>query len=148
MPYVRQNSLGNQLVDPDDRLLVSDRYRLNDEGPIFINSEGELFSIIIAGECNNRVEQIREVDGQIEVEIDGHRYTSHRGDEVVLLNRLGTPAYLFYKMSMELKRIVSIATNREVLHWQFDQLQGTGKTYHLRKSTLIPGHISQSNSKC
>jgi hypothetical protein len=127
---------------------VDDRFRLHDEGPVFINSEGELFSIIIAVDCNDHIEQVREANEGIEVKIKGHSYTSHLYDEVVLVNRLRTPTYLFYRSDMKLKKILSIATNRRVLHWQFDQLQGIMGAYHLRKSTLIPGHITHRIPRC
>ena len=129
---------------------MDDRFRLNDEGPIFINAEGELFSVIIAVEIDERIQQIkeREADRGVEVLINGYWYIPHRADEVVLLNHLGIPTYLFYRSDMELKRILSIATNRIILHWEFDQLRGTVGTYHLRKSTLIPGHLGQDIPRC
>jgi len=46
---------------------MNDRFRLHDEGPIFINSEGELFSIIIAHDCDDTIDQIREVNEGVEV---------------------------------------------------------------------------------
>ena len=139
---------GAQGANPDVVGPIDDRFRLHDEGPIFINSEGELFSIIIATDCNDLVEQVTEANEGVEVTIKGQRYTSHLLDEVVLVNHLRTPTYLLYRENMKLKKILSIATNRRTLHWQFDQLQGTVGAYHLRKSTLIPGHFIHGIRRC
>jgi hypothetical protein len=123
---------------------MDDRFRLHEEGPIFVNSEGELFSIIIAVDCFENIDRVKDANEGVEVMIEGQHYTSHLLDEVVLLDRTRTPAYLFYRDTMSLKRILSIATDRRAMHWQFEQLRGTGEgNYHLRKSTLIPGHAIQ-----
>ena len=139
---------GAQEANPDVMRPVDDRFRLHDEGPVFINSEGELFSVIIAVDSDDQIEQVKEANEGVEVTIKGHRYTSHPSDEVVLVNHLRIPIYLFYRSDMKLKRILSMATNRRVLHWQFDQLQGVTGAYHLRKSTLIPGHIRHGIPRC
>ena len=133
----------------EDENHVDDRFCLHDEGALFINSDGELFCIIIAVECNDQVNSIREANEGVEVIINERRYTSHPSDEVVLLNNRRQPIYLFYRANRKLKRILSIATNRITLHWQFDQLQNLGEgSYHLRKSTLIPGHSVQGTPRC
>jgi hypothetical protein len=85
----------------------------------------------------------------IEVIIEGEKYLSHPSDDTVLLNYRGIPVYLLYMTSLRLRRIMSIATERRTLYWQFDQLRRLNEgSYHLRKSKMIPGQYGQVVPRC
>jgi hypothetical protein len=100
-------------------------------------------------ESTDKIDSIQVVGGKIEAIIEGSKYTSHPSDEVVMVDEKGVPIYLMYQSNLKVKRILSINTTRITLHWQFEQLcHQEGKTYHLRKSTMIPGLFQRTIPRC
>jgi hypothetical protein len=129
---------------------MNERFCLLEEGSLFINEDGELFSVIIAVEDRETITTlVRETEEGIEMVIGETSYTSHPHDQVVMVDREGRSLYLFYPRSSKLMKILNISTNRRMLHWQFDQLRQLSEgTYHLRKSTMIPGQRRREISRC
>jgi len=128
------NIKGEGVLDP--------RFQFLSGGPLFINKEGELFSIIIAIGTDDQINLVRETVEGVEAIIDGKKHTSHCQDEIVMLNDEGNPTYLFYPLRSALWRIQCIATDRISLQWKLDRItERSEKLIHLRKSKLLPGSI-------
>jgi len=63
---------------------------------VFINDEGELFSVIIATESAEIIDNITVTNDGVIATIEGKKYSSHPDDEVVMINQEGEPTFLLY----------------------------------------------------
>ena len=115
--------------------------------PIFQNSDGERMSIIISTPTTlDHVQSYMEIEDKREAIINERKFVSHPEDQVVLVDDINQPRYLYYPLADKLHVIRSITTNSIAFYKSYHMIasQETG-FLALRKSRLIPEESKEND---